>query len=183
MFSYHQLVAKHLIPLTLPLHRLFVCPSNWNQLDFHHQNQHQDQHVMRKLLYRLHSICFVVGARDCGCDGVGPGMNRCVSVESGGSQRRQQQHFVASLHTHPMLPRPPPCHSHQQKITPKLPFSAGINSWQVGSFFMNRRSFWIKTPSMLQHVYMMITLTKQEVPSVLHIFTRIDIGGADISKL
>ena len=37
-----------------------------------------------------------VGA-DGGCDGVGVGMNRCVSVESGGSQRCQHQQSFGSL--------------------------------------------------------------------------------------
>ena len=34
---------------------------------------------------------------DGGCDGVGVGMNRCVSVESGGSQRCQHQQSFGSL--------------------------------------------------------------------------------------
>ena len=34
---------------------------------------------------------------DGGCDGVGVGMNRCVSVESGGSQRCQHQQSFGNL--------------------------------------------------------------------------------------
>ena len=75
---------------------------------------------MLGVMVAVKSIGFVVGARDCGCDG----MNRCVSVESGGSQRRQQQEQGCQFAHAPNVPLPPPCHSHQGEITSKLPFSA-----------------------------------------------------------
>ena len=61
------------------------------------------------IMVGVKSIGFVVGARDCGCDG----MNRCVRVESGGSRRRQQQQQGCQFAHAPNVPLPPPCHSHQ----------------------------------------------------------------------
>ena len=77
---------------------------------------------MLGVMVAVKSIGFVVGARDCGCDG----MNRCVSVESGGSRRRQQQGQGCQFAHAPNVPLPPPCHSHQGEITSKLPFSDAL---------------------------------------------------------
>ena len=83
---------------------------------------------MLGVMVAVKSIGFVVGARDCGCDG----MNRCVSVESGGSQRRQQQEQGCQFAHAPNVPLPPPCHSHQGEITSKLPFSAVLLAGKFG---------------------------------------------------
>ena len=52
------------------------------------------------ILFGVDAVCDDGVGVDGGCDGVGVGMNRCVSVESGGSQRCQHQQSFGSLRNH-----------------------------------------------------------------------------------
>ena len=99
----------------------------------------------------------LLGARDCGCDGVGVCMNRCVSVESGGSHPRQQQQlwFAHAHHSRPLViptkrgNSPQNCH-----------FLPAIDSCKLVVSFFKTVSQIIENIGSLQVLHSSITIVK-----------------------